>query len=183
MRGVSLSRQNIVLIGFMGSGKSTIGRLIAGRLGFQFVDTDAVIVQRAGMDIAAIFARDGEEGFRELETAALESLDHLQRSVIATGGGVVLRERNRELLRELGLVVLLKASEEALFERVSRNTKRPLLQTENPRETFAKLYAAREPIYEAAAQWTLDSTAIPHRAAAEAVIGEARRVFAWQDAP
>ncbi len=177
---MSLPRQNIVLIGFMGSGKSSVGRLIAGRLGFQFVDTDALIVQRAGMEIAQIFAREGEERFRDLETAALESLAHRERCVIATGGGVVLRERNRELLRELGFVVLLTASEEVIFERVSRNTKRPLLQTENPRATVSAMLAARQPAYAAAAQWTLDNSTLSHASTAEAVIAEARRVFAWQ---
>jgi shikimate kinase len=121
---VSAPRQNIALIGFIGSGKSSIGRLIAGRLGFIFVDTDALVTQRAGLEIA-------------------------------TGGGIVLRERNHELLRELDLVVLLTANEEVIYERVSRNTMRPLLQTENPRETLSRLLAARDPLYAAAAQWTL----------------------------
>jgi shikimate kinase len=179
---VSPARQNIVLIGFMGSGKSSIGRLVAGRLGFQFVDTDSVIVKRAGLEIAEIFQRDGEEVFRDLETSALESLAHLQRCVIATGGGVVLREKNRALLRELGFVVLLTASEEVIFQRVSRNSRRPLLQTENPRGTVAALLAERQPLYLETAQWTLDSTALAHGAAAEAVIAEARRTFAWQGA-
>lgn len=124
MPRVSAPRQNIVLIGFIGSGKSSIGRLIAGRLGFIFVDTDALVTQRAGLEIA-------------------------------TGGGIVLRERNHELLRELDLVVLLTANEEVIYERVSRNTMRPLLQTENPRETLSRLLAARDPLYAAAAQWTL----------------------------
>ena len=124
MPRVSAPRQNIALIGFIGSGKSSIGRLIAGRLGFIFVDTDALVTQRAGLEIA-------------------------------TGGGIVLRERNHELLRELDLVVLLTANEEVIYERVSRNTMRPLLQTENPRETLSRLLAARDPLYAAAAQWTL----------------------------
>lgn len=177
---MSTPHQNIVLIGFMGSGKSSVGRLIAGRLGFQFIDTDSLIVQRAGMEIAEIFAREGEERFRDMETAALETLLHRDRCVIATGGGVVLRERNRTLLRELGFVVLLTASEEVIFERVSRNSRRPLLQTANPRETVATLLAARQSAYAAAAQWTLDNSALPHAAAADAVIAEARRAFAWQ---
>ncbi len=147
------ARQNIVLIGFMGSGKSSIGRLIARQFGFQFVDTDAVIAERAGVEIAGIFEREGEEHFRALETAALESLLLLQRCVIATGGGVVLRERNRELLRELG---------------------------SDPRETVAKLLVERQPCYEAAAQWTLDTSRLSHGQAAAAVIAEARRAFAWQ---
>lgn len=164
----------------MGSGKSSVGRLISGRLGFQFVDTDALIVQRAGMEIAQIFAREGEERFRDLETSVLESLAHRERCVIATGGGVVLRERNRELLRQLGFVVLLAASDEVIFERVSRNTKRPLLQTENPRETVSAMLTARQPAYAAAAQWTLDNSTLSHAATADAVIAEARRAFAWQ---
>jgi shikimate kinase len=177
---MSASRHNIVLIGFMGSGKSSVGRLIAGRLGFHFVDTDALIVQRAGREIAEIFATDGEERFREIETAALESLALRDRCVIATGGGVVLRERNRELLRELGFVVLLTAAEDVIFERVSRNAKRPLLETANPRETVTALLAARQPAYAAAAQWTLDNSTLSHAAAAEAVIAEAKSAFGWQ---
>lgn len=173
-------RQNIVLIGFMGSGKSSIGRLIAQKFGFQFVDTDAVVVERAGRPIPEIFQRDGEEHFRTLETAALESLMHLRRCVIATGGGVILRERNRQLLSELGFVVLLTANEDVIFERVSRNTRRPLLQTPNPRETMVKLLAERQPLYEATAQWTLDTGGFSHDQAANAVIAEARHAFAWQ---
>ena len=84
-------RTNIVLVGFMGSGKSSIGRIVAGRLGFLFVDTDLVISQRAGMEISAIFAKEGEDGFRDRETEAIESLGDLDRCVIATGGGAVLR--------------------------------------------------------------------------------------------
>ncbi len=182
MRRMPATRQNIVLVGFMGTGKSSIGRLIAGRLGFVFVDTDALVVERAGREIAEIFASEGEEHFREMETAVLASLAHLERRVIATGGGIVLRERNRELMRELGLVVRLTASEDVIYERVARNTKRPLLQTENPRATLSALLAAREPMYAAAAQWTLDTTTMAHGAAAEAVIAEARRAFAWQGA-
>lgn len=176
------ARPNIVLIGFMGSGKSSIGRLIAARLGFQFVDTDAVIVKRAGMEIAELFEKEGEERFRELETTALSSLAHLRRCVIATGGGVILRERNRELLRALGFVVLLTASEEVIFERVSRNTKRPLLQTANPRETLTRLLAERGPLYTAAAHWSLDTSARSHAQAADVVIAEARRAFSWEPA-
>ena len=174
------ARQNIVLVGFMGSGKSSIGRLVAARLGFQFVDTDRVIVDRAQMEIPELFAERGEEGFRDLETSAIESLAHLNRCVIATGGGAILRNENRTLLRGLGFVVALTASEEVIFERVSRNTRRPLLQTENPRETVARMLAARRPIYEEAAQFTVDTTHLSHAEAAEAIVAEARRAFSWQ---
>lgn len=165
----------------MGSGKSSIGRLVAGRLGFRFLDTDALIVQGAGMEIAGIFEREGEERFRDRETEVLESIGERRHCVVATGGGTVLRERNRELLRDLGLVVLLTASEEVIFDRVSRNSRRPLLQTENPRATISRLLENRRAAYEAAAHWALDTSVLSHAQAADAVIAEARRAFAWQD--
>lgn len=174
-------RTNIVLIGFMGSGKSSIGRLLAAKLGFQLVDTDRIIIDREGVEIGEIFARHGEPHFRDLETAALRSIAHLNRCVIATGGGIVGREENRELLRGLGFVVWLTASEEVIFERVSRNTRRPLLQTANPRETVTRLLAERRPLYEAAAAFTIDSTSLAHAEVAEAIIAEARRAFAWAE--
>ncbi len=173
-------RTNIVLIGFMGSGKSSIGRLVAQRLGFQFIDTDALIVERARVEISEIFAQQGEAAFRDLESSTLESLAHYQRCVISTGGGIVLREKNRDLLRGLGLVVWLTASEEVIYERVSRNTKRPLLQTANPRATIAELFAARRAVYEQAAEVTIDSSYLSREQAADEVIAAARRAFAWE---
>ena len=155
---------------------------MAGRLGFQFVDTDQIIVARAGMPISQIFAKHGEEHFRDLETAALESLGQQRRCVIATGGGVVMKERNRALLKALGFVVWLTASEEVIFSRVSRNDKRPLLQTEDPRRTIRELLAARGPLYESAAEFTLDTSEFSHDEAADAVIAAARRAFAWDSA-
>lgn len=173
---------NIVLVGFMGSGKTTIGRLIAQRLGFQFVDSDAVIVERAGMQVAEIFSKHGEAWFRDSESSTLESLHVLQRSVISTGGGAVLREHNRPLLRQLGFVVWLTASEDVIFERISRNKKRPLLQTPNPRQTVHDLLEQRRDIYAEVAQFTVETTHLSHEKAAETVISEARRVFSWQPA-
>ena len=174
-----IPRENIVLTGFMGSGKSAVGRLIAKRLRFQFVDTDQLIVKRSGMPISEIFAQHGEEYFRDLETAELESLDHLRQSVIATGGGVVVKERNHAILARLGFVVWLTASEDVIFNRVSRNDKRPLLQTEDPRATIREMLAARRPLYEKAAQFALDTTTFSHGEAADKVIAAARSAFAW----
>ncbi len=179
---MSAPLQNIVLIGFMGSGKSAIGRRVAARLGFQFVDTDALLVEREGREITEIFASEGEERFRDLESALLASLDTRTRCVISTGGGVILREKNRALLRALGLVVWLTASEDTIFARVSRTSKRPLLQTANPRATVTELLTARRPLYEAAAQFTLDTTTFSHEQAAAAIIAEARRAFSWDTA-
>ncbi|MEO7318419.1 MAG: shikimate kinase [Chthoniobacteraceae bacterium] len=177
-----LPRENIVLVGFMGSGKSAVGRLVAKRLRFRFVDTDQIIVDRAGMPIPDIFAQHGEEHFRDLESAALESQGNLRQCVISTGGGAVVKERNLPILKSLGFVVWLTASEEVIFDRVSRNDKRPLLQTANPRATIAQLLAVRRPLYENAADFSLDTTTLTHDAAAEAVIAAARQAFAW-DAP
>ena len=179
---MSVPRTNIGLIGFMGSGKSSIGRLVAGRLGFQFVDTDTLLTAHDGRAIAEIFARDGEARFRDLETAVLKSLGPRDRCIISTGGGVILREKNRALLRGLGFTVWLTASEDVIYARVSRNTKRPLLHTSNPRETVTQLLAARRPLYEAAAQLTLDTTTLTHAQAAEAVMVAARRAFSWDTA-
>jgi shikimate kinase len=173
-------RNNIVLIGFMGSGKTSIGRLIAQRLGFQFIDTDKVVVERTGLEITEIFAQQGEARFREHETAALSSLGMYNRAVISTGGGIVLRPKNRELLRELGFVVWLTASEDVIFERVSRNKKRPLLHTDDPRATVHELLEQRREHYAEAAQFVLDSSHLAHDAAADAVITEARKAFSWQ---
>ena len=175
-----LPRENIVLTGFMGSGKSAVGRLVAKRLRFQFVDTDQLIVKRAGAPISEIFAKHGEEYFRDLETAELESLEHLRQCVIATGGGVIVKERNHAILARLGFVVWLTASEDTIFNRVARNDKRPLLQTEDPRATIREMLAARRPLYEKAAQFTLDTTTFSHGEAADKVIAAARSAFAWE---
>jgi shikimate kinase len=179
---VTNPHHNIVFVGFMGSGKTSIGRLVAKKLGFQFVDTDAVVVERAGMQVPEIFARHGEAWFRDQETSALESMAILNRSVISTGGGVVLRGENRAFLRGLGFVVWLTASEEVIFERVSRNKRRPLLQTADPRKTVQDLLALRAELYRDVSRFTLDTTDLSHEHAAETVIAEAKRAFSWQPA-
>ena len=163
----------------MGSGKTSIGRRVAQKMGFQFVDTDSVIAERAGMRVTEIFARHGETWFRNFETSTLESMSILQRSVISTGGGVVLREENRNFLRALGFVVWLTASEDVIFERVARNKHRPLLQTPDPRKTVHDLLEQRRELYGNASQFTVETTALSHEKAANAVVAEARRVFSW----
>ena len=150
--------QNIVLIGFMGVGKTTIGKLLAKKLGFRFTDTDARIVKQAGHPIPKIFAEEGEEGFRERETAALNSLANLQHTIIATGGGVITREENLPLLKKLGYVVWLTAEEDDIYHRVTANSERPLMQTDNPRETIRELLAVRDPLYSKACHLRVDTT-------------------------
>lgn len=169
------SRENLVLTGFMGSGKSSIGRLIARKLGYRFTDTDRIVSREAGVTIPEIFAREGEASFREWESRALESLKGSKGLVVATGGGIILRERNRTLLNQLGFVVWLQACEDVLFERVSRNDRRPLLRTANPRETIHRLLEERSPLYAAAAAYVLDTSRLTHEEAARDVISEAKR--------
>lgn len=170
---------NVVLVGFMGTGKSSVGKLVAQRLGFQLVDNDSIIAERAGMEITEIFAKHGESTFRDYETRALESLEYLNRCVVSTGGGAVLREGNRAILRKIGFVVLLTANEEIIYDRVARNTKRPLLSTGDPRETISQMLAERSAAYAAAAQATVDTSILTREQAAEAVIAEARKAFGW----
>ena len=171
--------ENIVLIGFMGSGKSSIGRIVARKLRFRFLDTDQFVEERARMSIPEIFTRHGEAYFRERETAVLESLLGVKRHVFATGGGIVTQPVNIPILRRLGMVVLLKADPGEIYRRVSRNTQRPLLQVENPRERLLEMMAGRQPLYEQAAQFQVDSTTLRHEQVATLVIDEARRVFGW----
>ena len=153
----------------MGSGKSSVGRLVARTLRGRFVDTDRLVIDRAGCPIAEIFATRGEVHFRQEETRALRSLLGSSRLVIATGGGIVTAPENLPVLKKLGFVVWLTASEEVIWERVSRNTRRPLLQTENPRETVRELIAKRNPLYEEAADMEVDTTTLTHAQVAERI--------------
>lgn len=171
--------ENVILIGFMGSGKTSIGRLAAKALGFQFIDTDQLVVERCGRQISEIFTEDGEEAFRELETSVLRSLVHLNRCVISTGGGAVIRSVNREMLRHAGFVVCLTATEDVIFERVSRNTKRPLLQCEDPRAAISQLWTARREAYETTAHCTLDTSLLSQHEAIEVLTAAIRSHFEW----
>lgn len=132
------------------------------------------------MEIDEIFQQHGETHFREMETRAIESLAGRERYVVATGGGAVLRERNRELLRALGFVVLMTASVEATLERVSRHSKRPLLRTSDPRGTIERLLSERQAAYEAAAHWAVDTSALTREQVAEAIVEKAREAFGWK---
>ena len=140
---------NIILIGFMGVGKSTIANGLSKSLGFDVLDTDKMIEDRQSRSINEIFANEGEQTFREMESVILNDLvgstDH---SVISTGGGIVIREENIKVLRSMGVVFWLDAGVDSILDRVTGNRDRPLLRTEDPRETIQNLLSEREPLYE-----------------------------------
>ena len=142
-----MDQRNIILIGPMGSGKSTIGNIIAKRLHREFQDSDQYIEKRTGVDIARIFDIEGEQGFRDRESNALKELLSENNRVIATGGGSVLREENQKLLKQQGYIVFLDTSVKQQLQRLRRDKKRPLLQTENPRQRLEALFEERHPIY------------------------------------
>jgi shikimate kinase len=149
---------SIILTGPMGSGKTTVGQRLAARLGYDFIDLDALIVAKAGKSIIQLFADEGEESFRDYESAVLSSLFGQQKMVLSTGGGVVMREQNRQQLHALGLVVNLTASVKELAIRLSRATDRPLLKGDEPLEVrIERIMADREPFY-ADADIRIDTT-------------------------
>lgn len=147
----------IVLIGMPGSGKSTVGRRLATALGRSFLDSDVEIEQSCGVPVATIFEYEGEEGFRRRESAALAQLMRKPATVIATGGGAILAQHNRELIAALGYVVYLEVSPAELWRRVRKNRARPLLQTSDPRDSLARLLEARAPLYASLANLTIAS--------------------------
>lgn len=176
---------NLVLIGFMGCGKTTVGRELHGLLGYQLVDTDAVIEGRAGLPITRIFAEQGEEAFREMETGLLRELTAAEPipRIISTGGGIVARAENRDLLRHLGYVVWLRAPASVILRRTRRNQSRPLLQTEDPATRIRLLLDEREPWYRESAHLTLDTAGLDSRELATGILESARYFFATQPPP
>ncbi|MCB1204854.1 MAG: shikimate kinase [Verrucomicrobiae bacterium] len=140
--------RNLILIGFMGTGKTSVGMRVAKSLGFRFVDTDKLIVKKTGKPIPKIFEESGEEAFRRMETEVLRQCAAGENQVISTGGGIVTREENRDILREAGYVVWLRTSPEIIYERVRRNRNRPLLRTQDPLKTIRDLLDTRTAHYE-----------------------------------
>ena len=172
--------KNIVLIGFMGSGKTTVGRELHQRLGYPLVDMDQVIEERAGKSIPSIFAESGEARFREMETSLLREItDHAsaERRIISTGGGIVGSEENRALLKQLGYVVWLSAPIDVILERTSKNRNRPLLQTDDPAEKIRILMDQRKPLYEEVAHLKLDTSGLDFSELATGILECARYYF------
>jgi shikimate kinase len=171
--------KNIVLIGFMGSGKSTVGRELQQRLGYPWIDMDHLIEQRERKSIAAIFADSGEEEFREMETRLLKELNdpNAPRRIISTGGGVIGREQNRILLRSLGFVVWLHAPTSVILERTSKNRDRPLLHTDDPLARIESLLAVRKPLYAETAHLKVDTAGLDCGELAAGILESARYFF------
>lgn len=168
-----------MLIGFMGCGKSTVGRELQQRLGYPLVDMDQVIEQREGRPITRIFEQDGEAAFRGMESRLLEELADptAPRRIISTGGGVIGRAENRGLLRRLGYVVWLDAPPATIFERTAKNRSRPLLQTEDPEARIRSLLAERIPLYQETAHLRLDTAGLSCSEAATGILESARYFF------
>ncbi len=144
--------KHVILMGFMGSGKSTVGYRLSYRLKKCLIDTDKLIEQKEGMTISDMFAKKGEAYFRQKETEYLNSLFHeLGSRILSLGGGTPIREENRGIIKRLGKVIYLKASPETIYERVKYDTKRPLLQCEDPKGRIEALLKERNPIYESVA--------------------------------
>lgn len=157
---------SVILCGFMGCGKTTVGQVLANASGRRFVDLDQYIERQQGKTISQIFAEGGEEPFRLLETRAVQELCGMESLVIATGGGTVLKEENAALLRKNGVIVLLDASLDTLEQRLSGVCDRPLLQRDDRQEFLRELYDRRSPLYRSAAQLCVDADGDPETVAA-----------------
>ena len=168
----------IVLVGMMGSGKSTVGRRLASALGRPFVDADREIESRCGVAIATIFEVEGETGFRRREAALIDELTRRSGLVLATGGGAVLFEENRARLRERALVVYLCASAVELWHRLRHDKVRPLLRTPDPRQRIAELVAQRDPLYRECAHLVVQTGRQPADKVVQEILGaiDAERV-------
>jgi shikimate kinase len=170
---------NIYLIGFMGAGKTSVGRILAKSLRMGFVDIDDRIEKELGMTISQIFSKRGEDYFRDAESKMLKTVSQKNGQVIATGGGIVLRDENWEIMKKNGVTVYLRASIEVLWARIKSNTTRPLLQVEDPLKKAVELLSIRIPLYEKA-DLIIDSDNVsPHEVASDTT--EKLKDFYFQD--
>ncbi len=164
-----VANRPIVLIGMMGVGKSTVGRLLAQKLGIEFVDSDEAIVEAAGMPVAEIFERFGEDYFRDGERRVLARLIDGKRKVMATGGGAFINEQTRQLILDRCISIWINAELDVLVARVSRKNTRPLLIGKNPRSVLLELSEKRNPIY-ALADIHVRSDANPHNSTVDQIL-------------
>ena len=167
----------------MGAGKSSVGRCLHRRTGLALHDTDEIVAANFGMPISEIFPKFGEQRFRQAETEALRSLPTTEQTIIVTGGGIVLRKENVEILRSQAVIVWLDGDEETLFARVCRKKNRPLLQTKNPRKTFSQILGARRPLYAKIADIRVDTSVLTDEEVAVAILAKLRRMNPKPESP
>lgn len=168
---------NLFLVGPMGAGKSTIGRLLAAEMSREFYDSDHEIQRRCGADIPWIFDVEGESGFREREQQMLDELSGHDGIVLATGGGAVMREANRRTLRERGTVIYLYTTVEQQLRRTAKDRNRPLLQTGNPEEILRAMFAKRDPLYRATADLIVRTDRRGPRSVANEIVRRVTRLI------
>lgn len=164
--------ENIYLIGLMGAGKTTIGRQLAKALQLPFYDSDKAIEEQTGVDISTIFEYEGEEGFRVREQNMIEELTQIDGIVLATGGGAILKEANRQALKKNGYVVYLQCTVDKILQRTKRDTQRPLLDTSNPRERIEKLFAEREGLYLSCADFKIETSSMQSKTVVQNILNE-----------
>lgn len=162
--------KSIVLVGIMGAGKSSVGCCLQRRTSLALYDTDEIVASQFGMSIPQIFAKHGENKFREAETEALRSAANTEKTIVITGGGIVLRKANAEIIKRLGVAVWLDADEETLFARASQKRNRPLMETKNPRKTFSQILDARRPLYATIADIRVDTSVLTDEEVAIAIL-------------
>ena len=168
--------RSIVLIGMMGAGKSSVGRCLERRTGLTLLDTDEIVSSKFGMSIPEIFAKHGETKFREAEAKAVRAMAIPKKTIIVTGGGIVLQQENVELLRRMGVIVWLDGNEDTLFARASRRRNRPLLQTKNPRRTFSQIFDARRSLYADIADVRVDTSVLTDEEISVAILSKLEKV-------
>ena len=171
-----MQSENIYLIGLMGAGKTTIGRQLAKALKLPFYDSDKAIEESTGVDIPTIFEFEGEDGFRDREQKMIQQLTQKKGIVLATGGGAILRAQNRKLLKENGFIVYLQCSVDRILERTRRDSQRPLLQIENPKERLESLFAQREPLYLSCADYKIDTGVMQSKTVVNHILEKYRSV-------
>lgn len=164
--------ENIYLIGLMGAGKTTIGRQLAKALQLPFYDSDKAIEEQTGVDIPTIFEYEGEEGFRIREQNMIEELTQIDGIVLATGGGAILREANQQALRENGFVVYLQCSIDKILQRTKKDTQRPLLNTDDPKQRIEKLFEEREALYLSCADFKIETSTMQSKSVVQSILNE-----------
>src|SRR5215217_3115974 len=167
----------------MGAGKSSVGACLRRRTGLGLLDTDEIVASKFGMSIPEVFTRYDEKTFREAETEVLRHMRTEEQSIMITGGGILLRKENVEILRSQAVLVWLDGNEETLFARASRKRNRPLLQTKNPRKTFSQILGASRPLYAQIADVRMDTSVLTEEEVAVAILAKLRRINPKPESP